>query len=128
MSDGTVTSQNQGFSILDLGPEGKSPEPGPSSSGDNGSGNGGGNGSDPFSDPWTMEDGGNNNDDGGSGSGGGALIALKDHPSYTKYFKMIKVGMDKDNVKFKMEQDGISPDILDRDTIRLGSQIGRAHV
>jgi hypothetical protein len=43
------------------------------------------------------------------------MIAAKDHPKYAKYFKMLKVGLPKDSVKAKMKQEGVNPDILDKD-------------
>ena len=42
-------------------------------------------------------------------------VALKDHPMYSKYFKMLKVGLPRDAVKAKMQQEGVNPDMLDRD-------------
>ena len=92
MSDGVVSTFDNGQSILALGGEGISPE----QENDNGS--------NVTSAPVSA-----------MSSEKSPQIALKDHPSYTKYFKMLKVGLDKDNVRFKMEQDGISADILDRD-------------
>ena len=112
MSDGVVKSDDEGFKILDKG--GDAPSPVLGQGGGGGSGGGGGGGSvDPrknMMDMLAKKSGG-----GGGGVSDGDKVALKDHPSYIKYFKMLKVGLPKDNVKFKMEQDGIDKDILDRD-------------
>ena len=45
----------------------------------------------------------------------GSTIALKDHPKYAKYFKMLKMGLPKQAVTNKMLQEGIPTSILDRD-------------
>ena len=42
-------------------------------------------------------------------------VAYKDHPVYSKYFKMIKVGLPADSVKAKMQIEGVDPSILDND-------------
>ena len=42
-------------------------------------------------------------------------VAYKDHPVYSKYFKMIKVGLPADSVKAKMQIEGVDPTILDND-------------
>ena len=42
-------------------------------------------------------------------------VAYKDHPVYSKYFKMIKVGLPADSVKAKMQIEGVDPAILDND-------------
>ena len=42
-------------------------------------------------------------------------VELKDHPMYSKYFKMLKVGLPRDAVKAKMAQEGVSPDMIDKD-------------
>ena len=42
-------------------------------------------------------------------------VELKDHPMYSKYFKMLKVGLPKDAVKAKMAQEGVAPDMIDKD-------------
>ena len=88
MSDGVVSTFDSGKAILDLGGNGISPE------------------SEAMSETGSALS---------SEKAKTTQVALKDHPSYTKYFKMLKVGLDKDNVRFKMEQDGISAEILDRD-------------
>jgi len=46
-------------------------------------------------------------------AGGG--VALKDDPNYSKYFRMLKVGMPMDVVKHAMARDGIDADIMDGD-------------
>lgn len=40
---------------------------------------------------------------------------LKDHPTYQKYFKMLKVGMPAPAVKHKMQSENVDPTILDMD-------------
>jgi hypothetical protein len=69
---------------------------------------------------------------GGGGSGGGSnkennkekdqpsqesneKIPLGEHPKYAKYFKMLKIGLDKEAVQAKMQLEGMDPSILDRD-------------
>jgi hypothetical protein len=49
-----------------------------------------------------------------SGAEAEELVACKDHPVYSKYFKMLKVGLPVANVKAKMEQEGYDPTILDK--------------
>lgn len=44
-----------------------------------------------------------------------ATVAVKDHPKYSKYFRMLKVGLPRENVKAKMAQDGVSVDYLELD-------------
>eukprot|EP00981_Chlorochromonas_danica_P001557 scaffold341_cov154-Ochromonas_danica.AAC.1 len=46
---------------------------------------------------------------------GEALVALHMHPKYSKFFKMLKVGLPKDAVKMKMQQEGADPTMLDKD-------------
>jgi hypothetical protein len=41
-------------------------------------------------------------------------IAYKDHPVYSKYFRMIKVGVPEDGVKAKMQYEGVDPAILEK--------------
>lgn len=43
-------------------------------------------------------------------------VAIKDHPQYSKYFKMLKVGLPVDAVKAKMQQEGINSDYIDKVT------------
>jgi len=53
------------------------------------------------------------------------LIAIRDHPVYAKYFKMLKVGLPKEAVKAKMQQEGADPNMLDKnpdDTISLSDK------
>lgn len=45
----------------------------------------------------------------------GAMVAVGEHPKYVKFFKMLKVGLPKDAVKAKMEQEGVNPSFLDKD-------------
>ena len=47
-------------------------------------------------------------------SGAEELVPVNEHPMYAKYFKMLKVGLPKENVKAKMQQDGIDPSFLDK--------------
>ena len=42
-------------------------------------------------------------------------VALKDHPAYAKYFKMLKMGLPKASVIHKMRGDGVDETIIDRD-------------
>ena len=42
------------------------------------------------------------------------VVPLKDHPKYAKYFKMLKVGLPKEAVKAKMQQEGVDPSIIDQ--------------
>ena len=42
-------------------------------------------------------------------------IALKDHPVYAKYFKMLKMGLPKTSIVHKMRGDGVDVSIIDRD-------------
>ena len=42
-------------------------------------------------------------------------LAIQDDPKYTKYFKMLKVGLSPPAVKNKMTKDGVDPSILDMD-------------
>jgi hypothetical protein len=48
-----------------------------------------------------------------SSSSSSPQVAYKDHPVYSKYFKMIKVGLPKESVKAKMQIEGVDPAILD---------------
>ncbi len=43
------------------------------------------------------------------------MIALSKHPKYEKYFKMMKVGIEKYKVQRKMEEEGLSAAMLDYD-------------
>jgi hypothetical protein len=40
---------------------------------------------------------------------------LKDDPAYSKYFKMLKMGLSMDMVKHALKRDGKNPDIMDLD-------------
>ena len=51
-----------------------------------------------------------------------AMVAVQDHPVYSKYFKMLKVGLPKGAVKNKMIQEGVDPTILDKDPCELISR------
>jgi len=43
------------------------------------------------------------------------LVTLATHPKYEKFYKMLKVGISKDIVKAKMEQEGVNSTFLDKD-------------
>jgi hypothetical protein len=43
------------------------------------------------------------------------MVAVAEHPKYTKYFKMLKVGLGKDAIKVKMAQEGVDPSYLDKE-------------
>ena len=42
------------------------------------------------------------------------LVALSEHPSYSKYFRMIKMGLPRDAVKAKMKLEGIDESYIDK--------------
>jgi hypothetical protein len=48
-----------------------------------------------------------------------ASVPVSEHPKYSKYFKMLKVGLPKDAVKAKMQQEGVNPDMLDKEPSEL---------
>ncbi len=64
----------------------------------------------------------------------GEQVAVRQHPVYYKYFKMLKVGLPKPAVQTKLQQDGLDPAIIDLDPhtlvalseIRAFSQKGEA--
>lgn len=56
---------------------------------------------------------------GGGGSSNEAKVAVADHPAYAKYFKMMKVGLPKEAIKAKMQQEGVNPSYLDKDPTEL---------
>ena len=41
-------------------------------------------------------------------------MALKDHPKYAKYFKMLKMGLPLLAAQNKAQQDGVDPSVLER--------------
>lgn len=45
----------------------------------------------------------------------GTPAAIKDDPTYERYFKMLKVGMPKEVVKHAMQRDGLDPSVMDGD-------------
>ena len=53
--------------------------------------------------------------DSGGGGGGEEMVPLKDHPVYSKYFKMLKVGLPIVAVRAKMQQEGVNADFIDKD-------------
>ena len=48
-------------------------------------------------------------------------VALSEHPIYAKYFKMLKVGLPSNAVKNKMVQEGVDPNVLDRNPLEIFS-------
>ena len=42
------------------------------------------------------------------------MVALKDHPKYAKYFKMLKMGLPLLAAQNKAQQDGVDPSVLER--------------
>eukprot|EP00605_Chrysophyceae_sp_TOSAG23-4_P001034 GSChrysophyteH1.ASY1.ANO1.1137.1 assembled CDS len=44
------------------------------------------------------------------------LVPLSEHPTYTKFFKMLKVGLPPPAIKNKMAAEGLDPAILDRNS------------
>ncbi|GMR36453.1 hypothetical protein PMAYCL1PPCAC_06648 [Pristionchus mayeri] len=40
-------------------------------------------------------------------------MVMKDDPRYTKYFKMVKMGIQEEAVRLKMKSEGVDPSILD---------------
>lgn len=87
-SEGVVTSIDAGLELLAQDPEVAAPAPGGSSGPSAGAGSGSGKSDD--------------------------KVAIKDHPQYSKYFKMLKVGLPIDAVKAKMQQEGINSDYIDK--------------
>lgn len=49
------------------------------------------------------------------------VIAVCDHPVYSKYFKMLKIGLARDQVKNKMTKDGVDPTFIDKQPTELVS-------
>jgi hypothetical protein len=47
--------------------------------------------------------------------GAGEMVAIKDHPVYAKFIRMLKVGLPLVAVKNKMEQENLDPSIIDKD-------------
>ena len=47
------------------------------------------------------------------------MIAVQDHPVFSKYFKMLKVGLAKEAVKAKMTQEGVDPSYIDKDPLEM---------
>jgi hypothetical protein len=48
-------------------------------------------------------------------SSSGGVVALKDDPAYTKYFRMLKLGLPMGAVKNAMERDGVDSSVMDGD-------------
>lgn len=43
------------------------------------------------------------------------MVVAKEHPVYSKYFRMINAGVPKQAVKNKLMQEGLDPDVVDKD-------------
>lgn len=50
---------------------------------------------------------------GGDGADGGATIKVCEHPSYAKYFKLLKMGMPRPQVELKLGAEGLEAKLLD---------------
>ena len=61
------------------------------------------------------KNGGGNDGTGAAASSAAGRPALKDDPKYSKYFKMMKMGLPLPAVKHAMTRDGLDPDVLDGD-------------
>ncbi|KAF0719876.1 Aste57867_737 [Aphanomyces stellatus] len=46
-------------------------------------------------------------------SGAPAMVVAKEHPSYAKFFKLMKMGMPLEQIKLKASSEGLNPAILD---------------
>jgi hypothetical protein len=55
------------------------------------------------------------------------LVAVSEHPIYSKYFKMLKIGLSKDAVKAKMIQENVNPDYLDKNPSELVDKLQKNH-
>lgn len=53
------------------------------------------------------------------------LVAASDHPVYSKYFKMLRVGLGAEAIKAKMRQENLDPAILDKDPSSLLPEAGK---
>lgn len=49
----------------------------------------------------------------------GPKVPVSEHPQYTKFFKMLKVGLPLDAVKAKVKQEGLDPSMLDKEPSEL---------
>ena len=54
-------------------------------------------------------------DDAVNESRGVSLVRICDHPAYSAYFRMLRVGVPAQAIKTKMSREGKDPGILDRD-------------
>jgi hypothetical protein len=52
-------------------------------------------------------------------AGPGKMVPVGEHPRYKKFFTMIKVGLPKEAIKLKMQQESIDPSILDKQAAEL---------
>ena len=102
--------QHEGMNpaYLDKDPSELVPIDGSSAGGGSSSG-GGGHGAGASSSS-SIHNGGND-----AAGGGGTKVAVSEHPLYAKYFKMMKVGLPKEAIKAKMQQEGANPAYLDKD-------------
>lgn len=45
----------------------------------------------------------------------GKMVPVSEHPKYAKFFKMLKVGLPKPAIKVKMTQEGVDPEMIEKD-------------
>ena len=57
----------------------------------------------------------------GGGGGGSGGVPPKDDPRYSKYFKMLKMGLPKGAVAAKMSAEGVDPAVLDMELVAGGA-------
>jgi hypothetical protein len=99
LKDGVVGSMDDGLRVLDGARPGASvTAPGSSS--------GGGGGSDAASGIKSVPV--------VAAAAAAGMVMAKDHPDYSKYFKMVKVGLPIEAVKHKMHKEGFDPAVLDK--------------
>ncbi|RMX65125.1 hypothetical protein DD238_005573 [Peronospora effusa] len=53
----------------------------------------------------------------------GTGIAAKDHPDYSKFFKLLTMGLPAEQVKIKMQASGVDPSILDEPDVIIGGAV-----
>ena len=125
VGEGVVPTVQQALDLLSMDPEG--PVPSFESQGAAGSGSGGGG-------PGGAGGSGSGNGSGPDGANpteakpptahqeaaaGEDMVPIIDHPTYAKYFKMLKVGVPAETVKAKMTREGVNPAMLDKDPTEL---------
>ena len=49
----------------------------------------------------------------------GPKVALSDHPIYSKYFKMLRIGLQREAIVHKMKKDGVDYSMIDKDPSEL---------